>query len=158
MEKAYKQIPGDARRLALMIIVLWNPVLLEPAYFIPLCQLFGGKSPPLNFARYAAWLCEVAGSLFALPLTHCVDDIICVEPEELVESGHIAFKLLCVATGWAISPNKAPPPSSVFVVIGVELNLSGTPDSEAILKISAKRVSQLLKILEDIRHTARLGP
>ena len=97
---------------------------MTPAYFVPLGELFDGKSPPLNFVRFAAWLCEVAGSLFELPLTHCVDDIIVVEPESLVESGNLSFKVLCITTGWAISPNKAPPPAAIFLVIGVELDLA----------------------------------
>ena len=117
-----------------------------------------GKSPPLNFARYAAWLCEAAGSLFALPLTHCVDDIIAVEPEQLVESGNLAFKVLCMVTGWATSPTKAPPPSAVFLVIGVEIDLSKTPYEDPVLKVSAKRVVQLEKLLANIKSTKRLGP
>ena len=100
----------------------------------------------------------MAGSLFAIPLTHCVDDIICVEPEELVDSGHLAFKILCTATGWAISSNKAPPPSAAFLVIGVVLDLSKTPDGDAVLQVSAKRVAQLEKILGEIKRTAKLGP
>ena len=122
------------------------------------CQLFGGKSPPGNFTRYAGWLCEVSGSLFALPLTHCVDDVIGVEPEDLAESGNLCFKVRCLTAGWAISPKKAPPPAAKFLVIGVELDLSKTPREEAVLKVAAKRITQLKKILAEIRRKRRLGP
>ena len=64
-------------------------------YFVTLCQLFGGKSPPLNFARYAAWLCECAAALFGLPLSHCVDAIISVEPTFWATFGNLTFKILC---------------------------------------------------------------
>ena len=126
LEKAYKQVPGDPALRQWATIVVWDPYNGKPAFFIPLCQLFGGKSPPLNFARYAAWLCEVAGPLFGLPLTHCVDDVIGVEPEEVAESGNLAFKVLCMATGWAVSPKKSPLPTSHFLVIGVELDLENS--------------------------------
>jgi hypothetical protein len=158
LEKAYKQVPGDVTTMQWMTIAVWDPSSLQPAYFTPLCQLFGGKSPPLNFARYAAWLCETAGPLFGLPLSHCVDDIICVEPAPVVESGHLAFKILCATTGWAISPNKAPPPSAAFLVIGVVLDLSKTPEEDAVLKVSTKRVAQLEKILNEVKRTSSLGP
>ena len=157
LEKAYKQVPNDATLLWLTIIVMWSPASQRPEFFLPLCQLFGGKSPPLNFARYAAWLCEIAASLFALPATHCVDDVISVEPESLASSGNIAFKALCCLTGWMVSAGKSPPPSQVFVVIGVELDLSQVPDGEAMVRVSVKRVAQLRKILEEIKAAGRLG-
>ena len=110
-------MPGDPDMIKWTIIVIWSVLHGCAQYFAPLCQLFGGKSPPLNFARYAAWLCECSASLFGLPLTHCVDDIICIEPAALVDSGHLAFKILCRLTGWTISAKKSPPPCSSFVVI-----------------------------------------
>ena len=96
---------------------------MRAVFFLAYCQLFGGKSPPLNFARYPAWLCEVAAVLFGLPVSHCVDDMISVEPTILAFLGQRCFVELCRATGWEISEGKPPPPSSRFVVIGVELDL-----------------------------------
>ena len=89
-------------------VAVFSPEAAKAIIFIPLCQLFGGKSPPLNFARYAGWLCEVSASLFALPASHCVDDVISVEPGELAESGNLAFRVLCTTTGCAISAGKPP--------------------------------------------------
>ena len=157
LEKAYKQVPGDPRQIKWIVIVVWSPRTLKPEYFVPMCQLFGGKSPPLNFARYAAWLCECAASLFALPASHCVDDIISVEPAPLAASGSLAFKILCGVTDWTISVTKSPPPADTFVVIGVELDLSCVPEDEAILKVTGKRIVQLTKILKLIRSTGKLG-
>lgn len=109
-------------------------------FFVPLCQLFGGKSPPLNFARFPAWLCAMAAALFALAASHCVDDIIAVEPNPIAASGNWCFKMLCGLTGWALSPSKAPPLACIFMVIGVVLDLSGVPLAEAILKIETKHI------------------
>ena len=136
LKSAYKQVPSDPTLLWLTIIVIWNPVAMQPEFFVPLCQLFGGKSPPLNFARFAAWLVEVSASLFAVPASHCVDDIISVEPDELAMSGNLSFKSLCCLTGWTTSPEKSPLPACTFVVIGVVLDLALVPDEEATLKNS----------------------
>ena len=119
---------------------------------------FRRKIPPLNFARVVAWITECAATLFALPVTHCVEAIIAVEPTPLAVSGNFCLKFLLALTGWAISETKAPPPATVFVVIGVELNLDGLPDREATIKISERRVEQLMKILEAIKATRKLGP
>jgi len=130
---------------------------MKPVFFMALCQMFGGKSPPLNFARYPAWLCECASTLFALPITHCVDDVIGIEPASLALAGNIAFKLLCEATGWKISAAKSPLPEEVFVVIGVKLDLSGVPEHEAKLEVTEKRVEQLTKTIQTIQSSRRLG-
>jgi len=54
--------------------------------------------------------------------------------------------------------HKAPPPATVFVVIGVELNLEGLPNREATIKVSERRVEQLTKTLEMIKAERKLGP
>ena len=86
-EKAFKQVPGDPTQIHMVVLVQWNPVLRKLAAWIAYSQLFGGKSPPLNFARFPAWTCQVVAVLFALPMSHCVDDLICIEPENIVVSG-----------------------------------------------------------------------
>ena len=108
LKSAYNQVPGDPAQARLTTIAVWSPVRMMLELFIALCQLFGGKSPPLNFARYPAWLCEIAAVLFALPTSHCVDDMISVEPEALASSGNIA-------------EDKSPPPADTFTVIGIQL-------------------------------------
>ena len=83
--------------------------------------------------------------------------MISVEPEELAESGNLAFRILCTVTGWSISANKSPTPAEVFIAIGVELDLSRVPEEEAMLKVTAKRIDQLTKVLRQIRSTGRLS-
>ena len=51
LEKAYKQVPGDALLIMWSIIVVWNPSAQAANFFVALCQLFGGKSPPLGFRK-----------------------------------------------------------------------------------------------------------
>ena len=80
-----------------------------------------------------------------------------IEPEEIAQSGNFAFKLLCEATGWAISSEKSPLPARSFVVIGVDLDLTNVPEAEAVVKVTKKRVAQLKKTLRGIMSSEKLG-
>ena len=115
------------------------------------------KIAAAELCKVPAWLCECAAVLFALPVTHCVDDMIGVEPTVIAMTGNIAFKLLCEATGWAISAEKSPLPATNFIVIGVELDLDGVPEREAAIKVTKKRISQLKKTLAAIEASKTLG-
>ena len=95
---------------------------------------------------------------FGLPLTHCVDDMIAVEPAALALSGNWSLKILCALTGCAISEAKAPLSAPVFVVIGVELDLANVPEREATIKVSQRRIEQLTKTLQAIKVEGKLGP
>ena len=157
LKSAYKQVPNDPRLVRLSTIVQWSPEAQRAVFFLAFCQLFGGKSPPLNFARYPAWLCEVAAVLFGIPVSHCVDDMISVEPRKLAMLGRWCFVELCRLTGWEISEEKSPLPSDCFVVIGVELDLAEVPTGEAAIRVTAKRIEQLEAILLKIQKADRLG-
>ena len=157
LKSAYKQVPNDPNLVRLSVIVQWSPVAGRAVFFLAYCQLFGGKSPPLNFARYPAWLCEVAAVLFGVPVSHCVDDMISVEPTILAFLGQRCFVELCRVAGWEISEGRSPPPSSRFVVIGVELDLMEVPTGEAAIKVTKKRIEQLTAMLLKIRKADSLG-
>ena len=71
-EKAFKQVPGCPEQSHLVVLLQWDPTLKRVCTWLAYSQLFGGKSPPLNFSRYPAWICEIVAVLFALGLSHCV--------------------------------------------------------------------------------------
>jgi len=157
LKSAYKQVPNDPWLIRQSTIVQWSPVEKQAVFFLAYCQLFGGKSPPLNFARYPAWLCEISAVLFGIPVSHCVDDMISVEPERLALMGRFCFIELCKVTGWEISVEKSPPPSNTFVVIGVEMDLSEVPEGEAAIRVTRKRIEQLTAMLLKIKEADSLG-
>lgn len=157
LKSAYKQVPNDPQLIRLSTIVQWSPEANAAGFFLAFCQLFGGKSPPLNFARYPAWLCEIAAVLFGISVSHCVDDMISVEPERLAHLGRSCFIDLCELTGWEISVEKSPLPSDTFVVIGVELDLAEVPEGEAAVRVTKKRIEQLTRMLLKIKEADRLG-
>ena len=75
--KAFKQVPNVDSLLPYAIVVQWDPVSESPAFMIPFTQLFGGRSPPLNFSRIPSWCCYSLAVLGAVGMEHCVDDLLC---------------------------------------------------------------------------------
>ena len=88
-------------------------------------------------------MCEALAVLFAVPASHCVDDMIGIDPADVVMSGWKAWRALAKVSGWEVGDDKSPPPWQKFVVIGVDLDMSDTPVGPAVLSISEKRVAML---------------
>ena len=140
---------------------LWLPQFSPPegrvVFFLGLSQVFGSKSASLNFSRYTALICNVSAVLFRLPLTHCVDDVICVEPSIYAVAGKRCFDVLVRLCGWKMSEDKNVEPCDSFAVIGVQLDLKPFPTSWPLLSITKKRVQSLVQLLSQILADENLG-
>jgi hypothetical protein len=68
------------------MVAKYNPIEKCVVYFIVYSQVFGGKSAPLNFSRYPAIHMICMAYLFLVPMTHCVDDAICIEGAVTIET------------------------------------------------------------------------
>ena len=91
------------------------------------------------FSRYPAWMCEALAVFFVLAASHCVDDMIGIDPSDVVASGWHSWLLLARRCGWEIRKEQSPFPSNQLLVIGVTLDTSGTPDGPARFSISETR-------------------
>ena len=78
--KAYKQVPRDPAQLRFVVVAQWCPYRCRPILWVARSQLFGGSSSPRNFARHPAWMCEALAVCFSLATSHCVDDMIGIDP------------------------------------------------------------------------------
>ncbi len=78
--KAYKQVLGDPAQFRFVVVAQWCPDRCRPILWVARSQVFGGSSSPLNFARYPAWMCEALAVYFSLAASHCVDDMIGIDP------------------------------------------------------------------------------
>ena len=112
--KAFKQVPGVTELLHLAVVVQWDPTHSQPAFMIPYTQVFGGRSTPLNFARFPAWCCYAMAVLAALPSEHCVDDIIGSERRSTIHSGWALWRCFARHCGWRVPDSKSPPPVSAW--------------------------------------------
>ena len=109
---AYKQVPGDPATANLAVISQWCPKLKKPVFFVGRTQFFGGKSCPVNFARVPDWGCHMMASLGALPMSHCVDDMLAVDREQSILSGFRLWCGLADLSGWDVPDKKCPQPSA----------------------------------------------
>ena len=156
--KAYKQVPVTPPQRRMCVIAQWSPTHEQVVYWLPSCQLFGGKSPPLNFSRYPAWMCWAMAVLFAIPISHCVDDMIHVEAEALTDLNRRVWLLLCDALGWDVSMDKSPEHARCFDVIGVTLNLGCGTNGHDHISVSKKRIEGLISTITLILADGSLGP
>ena len=155
--KAYKQIPADPAQVGSYILAQFSPVTGLVAFFLTFCQVFGSKSAPLNFSRFPALLCFLCAVLFCLPLTHCVDDVICFESLATSASGKYSWDLFMELCGWLMNADKKMSPAACFYVIGVSIDLRPLPQSWPTLMITQKRIKSLEQLLTKILHSGVLG-
>lgn len=145
--KAFKQIPFRPDQHDYVVVAQYSPAAGCVVFFRVFSQVFGGKSAPLNFSRYPAWLTECMVVLFCVPMTHCVDDAITIEREVTAHSGRECWMILTKLCGWKISMEKSPAPSQKFNVIRMCLDLSETPYGQPRIFVTAARLQALDKIL-----------
>ena len=155
--KAYKQVPADPSQCLELILVQYDPAKEKAAFFIPLSQVFGSKTAPINFARYLGAFMDIIATVFLLPATHCVDDVIFIEDKEVAVSGKFSWDALMKMCGWLMSSSKDSYPDSCFPVIGVSLNLAPFPQSDPTVMITARRISSLAQIITKVMEANSLG-
>ena len=97
--KAYTQVPGDPAQLRFVVVAQWCPYRCRPVLWVARSQLFGGSSSPLNFARHPAWMCEALAVYFSIATSHCVDDMIGIDPSDIVVCGWSAWTYLARRCG-----------------------------------------------------------
>ena len=148
--KAFKQIPADPTENGAIVLVQWCPERKCLAFFVSYCQVFGSKNAPLNFSRFPAWACEVHASLLGIPASHCVDDVISIERLSTTAAGRECWLVFTKLCGWKISLEKSPPPSQMFKVIGVSIDLRRNNGSPMTVMVTKRRLQSLSSLIKDI--------
>ena len=139
-----------------VVVAQWCPSQGMPHFWLPVSQLFGGRATPQNFARFPAWLCALAAILYAVPVQHCVDDMIGMDRLECVASGWEAWRHLADVTGWDVPDAKSPPPSQVYTAVGYVVIHIGTPSTCARLQITEERIDTLCAYISIALGSCRL--
>ena len=116
--KAYRQVPQISDQLMLTVVVQYCPETQGPVFIVSYGQLFGGRTPPLNFSRQPAWWCYVMAPLIGLPLQHTVDDVIATERKAIAECGNTAWRQITALCGWEIPGSK---PGGFTCVLGADI-------------------------------------
>ena len=112
-----------------VVLVQWSPADGQLVFLGRVVPAIWREVAPAEFSRFPSWSCEVMAALFAVSCSHWVDDVIAIDPEEVVMAGWYAWKGLQSCLGWELSARKSPQPSACFDVIGVHLDLTEAPSS-----------------------------
>lgn len=155
--KAFKQIPGDPSQRGRIVIGQWSPCRGRTVFFVASSQLFGSKGAPLNFSRFPAACCQWMACLFAVAMSHCVDDVISLERALTAASGRDCWLRFAELCGWKISREKSPPPCDHMPVIGVMLDLRSLPDGNAFVAVTKKRLQALEASIRSVLLSNTLG-
>ena len=111
----------------------------------------------MNFSRLLEWKAEVLATLWSVPATSCVDDVIAIERMSTADTARDAGFCLTNSTGWLISLEKSPAPSRRFIVIGVCLDLRPWPGSDPLVSVTEKRLEALDATIRKILIAKILG-
>ena len=148
--KAYKQVPLAPWCQCYVVLVQWSPEWQAPAFFISRTQLFGGRTAPINFARYATWCGDILAVLAAIALAQCVDDLLSAEPEATIASAFIMWRGFAEVCGWDVPDSKSPPPENIRRLLGAVSDLSWTPFSPPCLWIAEERSEKIILTLRSM--------
>ncbi len=112
--KAFKQVPHLPCLTRLCIIVQWCPKDCRSHFWLPRSQIFGGRSAPQSLSRYPAWFCCLLSSAAAVPIHHCVDDMMGMERVSDVQSSWGTWRSLASLLGWEVHATTSPPPVTIL--------------------------------------------
>ena len=105
----------------------------------------------MNFARIPSFCAVAIAVLIGMPLIHCVDDRIGIEPDDIIFSGWVVWRLFATLCGWHVPDVKSPEPGSLFRALGANLNLSVCPHRPPFSKGTEEKRLKLLESLLEIR-------
>ena len=101
-------------------------------FFLAVTQLFGMAEPPLNFTMIPDFICRVFFVFFAIPVIHCVDDVIVIELLKFVLSGFASWRVFAYFVA-GICLTKSPPPSRGFRALGAIFDITEWPSHGPVL-------------------------
>ena len=156
--KAYKQDSLSPSQMFWVIIAVWSHEHQRPLFWMPRTQLFGSRVSPVNFSRIPIWSYGLMAALFAVAMSSCVDDVICVERMSTIQSAFICWRRVCWLLGWDVPDSKSPPPQRALRVLGIWLDLSKTPWEPFFVLITQDRLEKILDFINSILECGQLAP
>ena len=156
--KAHRQVPLCPGQLHLSVVAQWHPEMEQVVYTIPFAQLFGGRTPPLHFARHPAWFTFLLSAAIALPTHHCVDDVVGVDRVSTATETWRCWRRIAEAVGWDVPDEKSPAPSAATVALGAMLDHTPTPNASSNIWVTDGRCEAITMDLRCCWQRKTLGP
>ena len=160
LQSAYKQIGPYMDHLWNRVIMVYNPDLKGPSFFISSALMFGSTAAVYAFNRVSRSIWHILTHQLNLWMTVYYDDFPILEPEETAASADECIAEMLDLLGWrfARSGKKAIPFSPTFDVLGVTVDLQHIAGGEILLKNKDSRVATLTSSLDDLLNAGKLEP
>ena len=113
---------------------------------------FGSSIAPANWGEVCVALAWIMAYIVLALITHCVDDICGIEPDQIIHSSRETFLQLVRLIGLSLDPKKSLAPSADFLYLGLRLLLPQQLTRQVFaLQIPPLRRDRLVSHLEGFR-------
>ena len=130
LSAAYRQLCVAPSSYKFSHICVYDPISAAPRVFRQVCLPFGSRSAVNAFIRCARCVQWIAAQCLHLPTTCYYDDFVVACTPQLAVNSEATMSLLLDLLGWRYDREgpKADAFSSMVVTLGVQFDLSGTPN------------------------------
>ena len=159
---AYRQMPIQGMHLPAGGCCYWDYRTGQPAYAFYRSLPFGSSLAPAGWSEVTFALCFIMAIAFLAILTHCVDDVMCAEVVELVDSSRHVFITICELIGLTLDMDKTLTPCSKLLYLGLNIVLPAriprSLDRVFAFQLPPERRINLIRHLDAILRDKKLTP
>ena len=155
---AYKQLALSDPAFELdSYLVVWDPDLKRCSVFKQKVLPFGSIASVTGFLRYSHAVWAIGCRILKLCWSSYFDDFLHLESSLLKDHADMCVQMLFDLLGWKLSAEKLLPYHSLCKVLGVELDLSKTPDLVFDVANTESRKRELVKTLDEVLSSRKLS-
>eukprot|EP00438_Fugacium_kawagutii_P001998 Skav208915 [mRNA] locus=scaffold787:29327:30871:- [translate_table: standard] len=160
LSSAYKQLGAFAGQMWQRVLAVYDPQAKAARYFIASALMFGSTAAVYGFNRVSRSLWHILAHKLKLLHTVYYDDFPSVEFEATAESATQYTAELLDLLGWkfAREGKKAQPFSTVFEVLGIQVDLTQLVDGCLVLQNKPTRLKSLLENFSKFLEKKRVLP
>ena len=150
LKSAYKQLVVSVGSRKCAVLVVLDPITVEPVYYLSAALLFGAVSSVVDFNRASRALWHTASHFGRLLLANFYDDYPGFEPKVTSNHARMTFEGILSALGWkyaAVGEPKATPFAVSFDALGVTFDVSRLHQGQFTV---GNKVSRIVQLTEDV--------
>lgn len=152
LKSAYKQLAICPAHAALSVVAVLEPVSQQVKFFRAHSFMFGETAAVYGFLRFSRAIAAIACKVFKLIVAEFFDDFTQLEPAVTKASAQATMESLLDILGWTIAtaPGKRLPFESMFVSLGIQIDLGKASQGEVTLAHKPGRIENLEKQIQEV--------
>ena len=158
LASAYKQVPlSDSAFHLDSYLVVYNPHTDAPEVYQQKVLPFGSIASVTAFLRCALALWHIGSVMLWFTWTSYFDDFLSICDVRASRHTEMCTSLFFQMLGWKLSEDKLVPYETCCKVLGIDLDLSKTPEGVVALANTVSRRAELLEFIDHILATRKLS-